>query len=212
LEYKKKIEFWEKEFNEIDTHCKKLGIMWFASPWDTESVDFLGKYNPPCYKIPSALLTHEEYLQHLKRTGKPIIMSTGMSTLEQIDQAVRILSDQSLAVLHCTSKYPCAMEELNLKCIDMLRKRYPHVVIGYSGHEPGVLPSVVAVAAHGATIIERHVTLNRSMWGTDHASSLERKGMENLIRDIRNLNRMQGDGQKQIYDSELPVIEKLRKN
>lgn len=211
LEYKKKIEFWEQEFDALDVYCRQLGIMWFASPWDEESVDFLEKYRVPCHKVPSALLTHTAFLEKLAKTGKPIILSTGMSTLEQIDQAVSILRGSPLALLHCTSTYPCALEELNLAAINTLRERYPEHVIGYSGHEPGLLPSVMAVGAHDAHIIERHVTFSRTAWGTDQAASLEKAGMETLVRDIRNVPIMRGDGVKRVYDSELPVMKKLRK-
>ncbi len=212
LDYKKRIEFWEEEFKAIDAYCKELGILWFASPWDIESIDFLERFEVQAHKIPSALLTHTEYLQRLNKTGKPMILSTGMSTLEEIDTAVKLLSNVPLAILHCTSTYPCKIEELNLSTIDALRERYPDKVIGYSGHETGVLPSVIAVASHGADIVERHVTYNRTAWGTDQAASLEKNGMELLIRDIRNVPRMKGDGTKKVYDSERPVLKKLRKH
>ncbi len=211
LEYKKRIEFEKKEFGEIDKYCKKLGIMWFASSWDIKSINFLEKFNVPCHKVPSALLTHKEYLKHLKKTNKPVILSTGMSTIKQIDEAVKILEGTPLVILHCTSTYPCKMEELNLKAIETLRERYKDHVVGYSGHEVGILPSVLAVGLHNAAIVERHVTISRAMWGTDQAASLERRGMENLLRDIRNVPKMEGDGQKKVYNSELPVMKKLRK-
>lgn len=212
LDYKKKIEFWKEEFDVIDAYCKELGIMWFASPWDIESIDFLENYNVPCHKVPSALLTHDDYLKKLAQTGKPVILSTGMSTLDQVDRAMEILHDVPVAILHCTSTYPCSMDELNLAAIDSLRGRYPDQVVGYSGHEPGILPSVMAVGAYDAHIIERHVTFSRTAWGTDQAASLEKHGMENLIRDIRNVPRMKGDGIKKVYDSEIPVMKKLRKH
>ena len=211
LKYKKRMEFGEKEFQELDKYCKELGIIWFASPWDIESIDFLEQYNVPCHKVPSALLTHNKYLKHLKKTNKPIILSTGMSTPKQVERAVKILNGVPLIILHCTSTYPCEVEELNLKVIDVLRKKYKNKLIGYSGHEVGILPSAVAVATCGAVVVERHVTLKRTMWGTDQAASLERKGMENLIRDIRNVSKILGNGRKKVYDSELPMIKKLRK-
>lgn len=209
LDYKKKIEFSEEQYKEIDEFCRDRGILWFASAWDTESVDFLEKFSIPCYKIPSACLTDDNLLKYIRSKGKPVILSTGMSTIEEIDHAVEILRDTLLVVLHCTSTYPCATEELNLKCIDTLRERYKKPT-GYSGHEPGIMPSVVAVAAHGACVVERHITLNRSMWGTDQAASLEKRGMELLVRDIRMVPVMGGDGVKQVYDSELPIKKKLR--
>lgn len=211
LEYKKKLEFGKKEYQQIDAYCKRLGIMWFASPWDIESIDFLEEFEVPCHKVPSALLTHSDFLKHLKATKKPIILSTGMSTEKEITHAVEILRGAPLAILHCTSTYPCALEELNLEYINMLRKKFPYAIIGYSGHETGVLPSVVAVATYGAAIIERHVTNNRTAWGTDQAASLEKHGMETLVRDIRNVPKMRGDGKKRLYQSELAVKKKLRK-
>lgn len=211
LEYKKRIEFGEKEYKELDSYCKKLGMMWFASSWDEESIDFLEKFNVPCHKAPSALITHNEYLQRLQKTKKPIILSTGMSTLTQIDNALKILNGSPVALLHCTSTYPCDLGELNLSVMESLRKRYKNKVIGYSGHEGGILPSTIAVATYRAAIVERHVTLQRMMWGTDQAASLEKNGMETLIRDIRNVPKIKGDGKKKIFQSELAVMKKLRK-
>jgi N-acetylneuraminate synthase len=208
---KRGLEFGYDEYCEIDKYCKDKGIMWFASPWDTNSVDFLEKFDVPCYKIPSALLTDDDFILAVKRKGKPLILSTGMSTIEEIDHAVNLLQDISLVILHCTSTYPSKAEELNLKCIDTLRKRYGKPT-GYSGHEPGVSPSVISVAAHRSCVVERHITLNRTMWGSDQAASLEKRGMELLVRDIRMIPAIEGDGIKRVYDSEIPIKEKLRKN
>jgi len=211
IEYKKRMEFNEWQYKEIDLYCKEKGILWFASPWDIPSIDFLEKFNPPCYKVASALLTDKEFLQKLKNTSRPIILSTGMSTLGQVDEAVKLLGLHNLAILHCNSSYPAKDEELNLKCIPMLLERYKEGVIGYSGHETGVMPSVIAVS-YGACIIERHITLDRTMWGTDQAASLEPRGMELLVREIRRLPIIIGDGIKRVYDSELSIMKKLRKN
>ena len=211
LNYKKKIEFGKEEFKSIDNYCKKLKIDWFASVWDDESVDFISEFNPVCYKIASANLTDRNLLHKIKELNKPIILSTGMSTLDEIEEAVNILKNTSLLIAHSTSAYPCSYDELNLNMIKTLIKKYPNIPIGYSGHENGISTSVCAVAL-GACHIERHITLNRTMWGTDHASSLEKRGMELLCRDIRNVEKALGDGVKKVYDSELPIIKKLRVN
>ena len=211
LDYKKKIEFNFEDYKQIDEYCKEIGIDWFASVWDNESVDFLENFNPICYKIASASLTDNQLLQKIKSKNRPIILSTGMSTIKEIEKAIDTLSGSKLLIAHSTSAYPCAYEELNLKMIPALRNRYPEIPVGYSGHEKGVTSSVAAVAL-GACHIERHITLNRTMWGTDHASSLEKRGMELLCRDIRNVEKALGDGVKKVYDSELPIIKKLRVN
>ena len=211
LEYKKKIEFNLEDYQQIDEYCKEIGIDWFASVWDTESLDFIENFDPICYKIASASLTDNQLLQKIKSKNRPIILSTGMSTIKEIEKAIDTLSGSKLLIAHSTSAYPCAYEELNLKMIPVLRKRYPEIPVGYSGHEKGVSSSVAAVAL-GACHIERHITLNRTMWGTDHASSLEKRGMELLCRDIRNVEKALGDGVKKVYDSELPIIKKLRVN
>jgi len=210
LEYKKRMEFDEDQYREIDEYCKEKGIIWFASPWDIPSVDFLEKFNPPCYKVASALLTDKELLLKIKSTGKPIILSTGMSTLKQVEDAVKILGED-IIILHCNSSYPAKDEELNLKFIPSLIEKYKNSFIGYSGHESGVTPSVIAVA-YGACVVERHITLNRTMWGTDQAASLESRGMELLVREIRRLPVISGDGIKKVYDSEVFIMKKLRKN
>lgn len=209
LEYKKKIEFGEKEYKEIDEYCKKKGIIWFASVWDEESVDFLEKFNVPCYKIPSAHLTNYSLLKKVGLTGKPVIMSTGMSTIEEIDKAVfEDLGIDNLMIMHCHATYPCKDEELNLNVIKALKDKY-NIFVGYSGHEDGIFGTEAAVVL-GAVAVERHITLNRGMWGTDQAASLEPRGLNILVRDIRRWEKLKGDGIKRVYDSELPVRKKLR--
>ena len=209
LDYRYKVEFGEKEYSEIDRYCKELGITWFASVWDIPSVDFMEHYNPACYKIPSASLTDHELLERVKRTGKPVILSTGMSTLEQIKAATKVTGLDNLLLTHTTSTYPCEPEELNLRAIQTLKESFP-VPVGYSGHEVGLIPSAVAVAM-GACLIERHITLDRAMWGTDQAASVEPVGVEKLVKYIRVTERSLGDGIKKVYDSELPSLRKLRR-
>ena len=206
---KRGLEFGEKEYAEIDQYCKEKGILWFASPWDEGSVDFLAKFDIPCYKIASASLTDDALLKHIRSQGKPVILSTGMSTIEQIRHAVEVLGEDDLIIVHCTSTYPGADEELNLKVIPWLKDQFS-CPIGYSGHEVGVYSSLVA-AVIGAAVVERHITLDRSMWGSDQAASLEPQGIERLVRDIRRLPVWLGDGKKKVYDSELPILEKLRR-
>ncbi len=208
-DYKEAIEFGREEYEEIDRYCKQRGIMWFASPWDIKSVDFLEKFDVPCYKIASASLTDDELLRHIKSKGKPIILSTGMSTVEQIKHAVDLLGEDNLILLHCTSTYPAKPEELNLKVIIWLRKEFS-CPVGYSGHETGVVPSVMATIL-GARMVERHITLDRAMWGSDQAASLEPHGLNILVRDIKLMPVCLGDGQKKVFDSEKPIIEKLRR-
>ena len=207
---KRGLEFDKDEYMEIDEYCKEKNIIWFASPWNLKSVDFLEEFNIPCYKIASPSLTDDELLLKIKETKKPIILSTGMSTIEQIDHAVKVLKGSELIILHCTSTYPSKAEELNLKCIKTLAERYKEHLIGYSGHEPGILPSTIAVA-HGTVLIERHITLNRTLWGSDQTASLEPKGMELLVRDIRLVPTYLGNGKKRVFESEKPILGKLRK-
>ncbi len=206
---KKGLEFGEKEYQEIDRYCKEKGIIWFASPWDMKSVDFLEKFDVPCYKIASACLTDDELVKQIKSKGKPIILSTGMSTIEQIKHVVNVLGEENLILLHCTSTYPSKLEELNLNVVPWLRKTFNYP-IGYSGHGIGVVGSVIAVTL-GACVVERHITLDRAMWGSDQAASLEPNGLNRAVRDIRNLPKCLGDGQKRVYESEKPILEKLRK-
>ena len=207
---KRGLEFGEKEYQEIDRYCKERGIIWFASPWDVRSVDFLEKFNVPCYKIASPCLTDDELLKYVKSKGKPIILSTGMSTEEEIKRAVKILGEKNLVVLHCTSTYPSKLEELNLKVINWLKKEF-NCPVGYSGHETGIVEPVMAVVL-GACAVEKHITLDRAMWGSDHAASLEPNGLNRLVRDIRNLPICLGNGEKRVFESEIPILQKLRKN
>lgn len=203
------LEFGQKEYEQIDAYCRDKNILWFASCWDEGSVDFMEQFNPPCYKIASASLTDDHLLRQHRRYGRPIIISTGMSTLEEIDHAVEVLGRDNLIVLHCTSTYPSQVEELNLSAIRELSHRYG-VPIGYSGHEVGLAPSVGA-AALGACMIERHITLDRAMWGSDQAASVEWQGFWRLVKDVRALEKAMGDGVKRVYASEVPIIKKLRR-
>lgn len=206
---KRGLEFGKDAYREIARHCKKLGLDWFSSCWDEGAVDFMEEFDPVCYKIASASLTDDNLLRHHRKTGRPIILSTGMSTAEQIDHAVETLGLDDLIIMHCTSTYPSKPEELNLAYIGKLMERYP-VPIGYSGHEVG-LATTFAAAVLGACVIERHITLDRSMWGSDQAASVEPQGFFRLVRDIREHRVAVGDGVKKVYPSEKPIIEKLRR-
>ena len=206
---KRGLEFGETEYTEIDNYCKEKGIMWFASCWDEGSVDFIERYNPPCYKIASASLTDDNLLEYTKSKGKPILLSTGMSTMEQIEHAVNILGDENIIIYHCTSTYPSNNDEQNLKVIPALKNKF-NCPVGFSGHERGLAPSLIAVVL-GACSLERHITLDRTHWGSDQAASLEKNGLAHLVRDIRNVPLFLGDGEKRIYDREKPIIEKLRR-
>lgn len=209
IEYKKRIEFEQPEFDEIDAYCKDRGIMWFASAWDQPSVDFLEQYDVPAMKVASAGLTDHDLLRRMRKLDVPIILSTGMSTMEEIREAVDVVGTDDLAVMHTTSTYPCPNEELNLRMINTLQDEYPDVPIGYSGHEVGLQTTLAAVTL-GACLVERHITLDRAMWGTDQAASVEPPGLMRLVRDIRVIETALGDGVKKVYDSELPVRKKLR--
>jgi N-acetylneuraminate synthase len=209
LEYRRRIEFGESEYREIDLHCRELGVPWFASVWDEPSVDFLEAFKPPCYKIPSAGLTDLSLLRHLRSTGRPLILSTGMSTMEQIRMSVETLGTKNLMIAHATSTYPCEPFELNLRMIQTLRQAFP-CPIGYSGHEVGLVASAVAVSL-GACMVERHITLDRAMWGGDQAASVEPGGFERLVKYIRVTEQSLGDGVKQVYESEEPSLRKLRR-
>ena len=210
LDYRYKVEFEKEDYDQIETHCAERGIHWFASPWDEPSVDFLEQYDPVCFKVASASLTDDGLLTKLAATGRPVIISTGMSSLVQIDHAVQVVGHENLLLAHATSAYPCKAEELNLRMIHTLRSQYPDVPIGYSGHETGLQTTLAAVAL-GATFVERHITVDRAMWGSDQSASLEPGGLERLVRDIRVIESALGDGVKKVYDSELPIREKLRR-
>jgi len=208
-ELKRALELNEADYTAIDEYCRMLGVMWFASCWDEASVDFIERFDPPCYKIASASLTDDALLRHHRRYGRPIVLSTGMSDLEEIDHAVEVLGTEDLVLLHTTSTYPTAPSELNLRAISTLRERYG-VPVGYSGHEVG-LSTTVAARALGACVIERHITLDRAMWGSDQAASVEPFGFHRLVKDIRAVESALGDGVKVVYDSEISVREKLRR-
>jgi N-acetylneuraminate synthase len=210
IDYRHKVEFSEKEYAEIDRHCKERGILWFASCWDEPSVDFMEKFDPPCYKAASASLTDLDLLRKKKATGRPLIISTGMSTMEEIEAAVTAVGTENLLIAHATSTYPCPLQELNLRVIHTLKAKYPMCPIGYSGHETGLAPTWAAVAL-GATFVERHITLDRAMWGTDQAASVEIGGMMRLVSNIRDIEKSMGDGVKRLYDSELAPRKKLRR-
>jgi len=210
FEYRKKIEFSEAEYREIDRLCKELDLMWFASVWDQEALNFMEKMNAICYKIPSASLTDHELLRRVRSTGKPMLLSTGMSTGEEINHAVEAIGSENLLICHSTSSYPCDPSELNLRMIETLRIKYPACPIGYSGHEVGLITSVVAVAL-GACLVERHFTLDRAMWGSDQSASVEPTGFQRLVKYIRVTEVSLGDGVKKVYDSEMPSMKRLRR-
>jgi N-acetylneuraminate synthase len=209
VEYRYRLEFGDVEYAEIDRYCEEKGIPWFASCWDKPSVDFMQQFNPRCYKIASASLPDDDLLLHTKRTGKPLILSTGMSTMEQIRHAVSVLGQERLMIAHSTSSYPCKPEELNLYMIPTLSREFDSP-IGYSGHEVG-LQTTLAAVAFGACFVERHITLDRAMWGSDQAASVEPWGLMRLVRDIRTIEKALGDGVKRVYESELPSMNKLRR-
>ena len=206
---KRGLEFGYEAYKAIDEYCRLGNIMWYASCWDEKSVDFIEQFNPPCYKIASASLTDDNLLIYHRRYKRPIILSTGMSTIEQIDHAVKILGMENLIILHCISTYPAKSEELNLRVIQTLKERYK-VPVGYSGHEIGLATTLEAVS-FGACMIERHITLDRSMWGSDQAASVEPHGFARLVRDVRTVEKAKGDGNKRVYESELSLIKKLRR-
>ena len=206
---KRGLEFGFEEYKEIDKHCKEKNILWYASCWDEQSVDFIEQFNVPCYKIAAASLTDDNLLKYVKSTGKPIFLSTGMSSMEQIEKAVGILGEDNLIIYQCTSTYPSDETEINLKVIETFRNKF-NCPIGYSGHERGLLPTIVSVV-YGANAVERHITNDRTNWGSDQAASLELDGIHRIVRDIRKIPNITGDGIKRVYDSELPIIKKLRR-
>jgi N-acetylneuraminate synthase len=209
IEYRQKMEFQQEEYAEIDRYCKELGIAWFASVWDEPSIEFMEPFEPVCYKVPSASLTDHGLLSCLRDAGRPVILSTGMSTMEQIRASVGLLDLHNLVIAHATSTYPCDPAELNLHMIETLRQQFT-CPIGYSGHEVGLITSVVAVAL-GACMVERHITLDRAMWGSDQAASVEPQGFERLVKYVRVTEQSLGDGVKRVYDSELSSLRRLRR-
>jgi N-acetylneuraminate synthase len=210
LEYRYRVEFDREQYIEIGDYATLRGLDWFASPWDVPAVEFLEELNVVAHKVASASVTDLELLAALAETGKPIILSTGMSTMDQIAAAVEVLGTERLIILHATSTYPLPAEETNLRMLATLRGAFPGVPVGYSGHERGLQISIAAVAL-GATAVERHITLDRAMWGSDHAASLEPTGFEHLVRDIRIIETAMGDGVKQIFPGEVAPMAKLRR-
>ena len=209
MEYRERMEFGREEYQEIDNLCKELKLDWFVSVWDEPSVDFIEEFDPICYKLPSASLTDHSLLRKVRATGRPMIISTGMSTIDQIEDAVKVIGTDDLLIMHATSTYPCDPAELNLKMIPRLKEKYP-CPIGYSGHEVGLITSVVAVSM-GACAVERHFTLDRSMWGSDQAASVEPGGFRLLTKYVRVTEMALGDGVKRVYDSEKSSMKKLRR-
>ena len=210
LEYRYKVEFNEEQYREIDRYCQQKSIAWLVSVWDQPSIDFMEQFGTPAYKIPSASLTDLGLIRKARATGKPLILSSGMSTMGQIRRAVEIAGEEDLILMHCTSTYPCEPEELNLKMVATLRREFPKIPIGYSGHEVGLVPSAVAVAL-GACLVERHLTLDRAMWGSDQAASVDPGGFERLVIYIRVSEAALGDGVKKVYASEQPSLKRLRR-
>ena len=210
LEYRHKVEFNEAQYREIDRYCREKKIDWMVSVWDEPSVDFMEQFNTPAYKIPSASLTDFNLIRKARLTGKPLILSSGMSTMEQIKKGIETAGAGNLVMMHCTSTYPCEPEELNLRMVGTLRNEFPKIPIGYSGHEVGLVPTAVAVA-FGACMVERHLTLDRAMWGSDQAASVEPSGFERLVKYIRVTEASLGDGVKKVYESEKSSMKKLRR-
>ncbi|SFB86360.1 N-acetylneuraminate synthase family protein [Streptomyces aidingensis] len=210
IEYRHRVEFGEEEYRAVDEYCRRKGIHWFASPWDTEAVAFLEQFDLPAHKVASASLTDDELLRALRATGRTVVLSTGMSNPQQIRHAVEVLGSENILLCHATSTYPAKAAELNLRVINTLQAEYPNVPIGYSGHETGLQTTLAAVAL-GAVFVERHITLDRAMWGSDQAASVEPQGLNRLVRDIRIIEESLGDGVKKVYDSELAPMKKLRR-
>jgi N-acetylneuraminate synthase len=206
---KRGLEFGLDHYRNIDQYSRERGIHWFASCWDEASVDFMEQFSPPAYKIASASLTDENLLKQHRATGRPIIISTGMSTLAQVDRAVDVLGTKNVILLHTTSAYPAKIQDLNLRMIPVLAQRYS-LPVGYSGHEVGLATTLAAVSL-GACVVERHITLDRAMWGSDHAASVEPQGLMKLVRDVRAIESAFGDGVKRVTDDEIPVMKKLRR-
>lgn len=216
-EWKRKLEFEKphgpgslEAFQLIDQHCKEKGILWTASPWDVDSVDFLEQFNLPCYKVASACVTHIPLLQRMKKTGKPVIMSTGLSTAEQVQAAIGCFTDTQLVLLHCVGTYPTEDADIQLGQIAELKQLWSdRAVIGYSGHERGIATTVAAVAL-GASVVERHITLDHTMYGSDQAASLEPQGFGRLVRDIRAVETALSGTATRPLPAEIPIANKLR--
>ncbi len=211
LEYRKRIEFNKEDYGYIDRYCREKPIAWTTSVWDLPSLQFIANYDVPFIKIPSAKLTDKKLITETARLRKPLVISTGMSTLKEIDAAVKIVRKygNSFVLMHTNSAYPTPIHELNIKCVQTLKKRY-NCVVGYSGHEYDLEPTVFAVAL-GAMVIERHITLDHKMWGTDQAASVEVVGMDILSKRIKDIKQILGDGIKKITKNEISIKKKLRK-
>jgi N-acetylneuraminate synthase len=209
LEYRRRMEFGPEDYEQIVEHCRSRSIDWFTSCWDESAVDLIEWFEPIGYKIPSAALTDLALLRRFKETGRPLILSTGMSTMPEIEAAVAILGTENLLITHATSTYPCPLVELNLRMIETIRSRFG-CPVGYSGHEVGLATTLAAVCL-GACLVERHITLDRAMWGTDQAASVEPRGFERLVQYIRDVEAALGDGIKTVYESERVVMQKLRR-
>ena len=210
INYRHRVEFTKDDYSEIDRFCKEKDIVWFASCWDEEAVDFIQQFDVPIFKTASASLTDKNLLLKHIKLNKPTIISTGMSTMEEIEEAEKLFEKRNILIAHATSSYPCPNEELNLKMITTLREKYPEIPIGYSGHETGLAPTWAAVSL-GACFVERHITLDRAMWGSDQAASVEPNGFNRLVRNIRDIEIALGDGIKKVYSSEMSARTKLRR-
>jgi N-acetylneuraminate synthase len=210
IEYRHKVEFGYEEYAQINDYCQQKGIHWFVSPWDEGAVQFISQFNPVAVKIASATITDVDLLEKVKDLDKPVILSTGMSSLKEIENAIAFFGIDNLLLAQSTSSYPCKINELNLLVIKSFLNKYKTVPIGYSGHETGLAPTLAAVAL-GASFVERHITMDRAMWGTDQAASVEIGGMFRLVKDIRDIEKALGDGQKIVYESERSSQKKLRK-
>ena len=209
LDYRRRMEFSVEDYAGLIQHCAERSIDWFASCWDETAVDFVEWFEPIGHKIPSAALTDVALLKRFRRTRRPLILSTGMSTMAQIEAAVELLGTENLVITHSTSTYPCPLGELNLKMIETIRSRFD-CPVGYSGHEVG-LPTTLAAVCFGACLVERHITLDRAMWGSDQAASVEPQGLTRLVKYIRDVEAAMGDGVKTVYQSEIPVMQRLRR-
>ncbi|MDO8565338.1 MAG: N-acetylneuraminate synthase family protein [bacterium] len=207
---KRHLEFGFDDYAQIDIFSKERGILWFASPWDEGSVDFLESFRPPCYKVASASLTDDNLLRHVRSKGRPVILSTGMSTMAEVEHAVEVLGSDDLVLLHAVSMYPAEDADLNLLAIRTLKERFLRVPVGYSGHERGVHPSIAALVL-GACVVERHITLDFAMFGSDQPASLQPEGLKRLVRDIRAVESAMGDGKKTLHPKEIPIKKKLRR-
>lgn len=210
IDYRRRVEFGYDDYMEIDRHCKKLGIDWFTSCWDEEAVDFMEKFDTPAYKVASACLTDHGLLRKMRSTGRPVILSTGMSTMEEINDAIEVLGHKNLIIAHTVSSYPCKLDELNLNMITTLKKAFPNIPVGYSGHEAGLVTTYGAVAL-GACFVERHITLDRTMWGSDQSASLVLDELKEIVAGIREIDLALGDGVKRVYASEESAKAKLRR-